>query len=203
MFPGLKDQPTWKAKSFGERIEQLRLAFRLYRNNYTGSDEEMCRFEDYISAEYRKKDKESNPEEFDRKVEEVLKKADDLGKKVAKDSAQVYEQMKKNSPAAQDMVKDRAQVTKNAVAELVKGYHEGINGKVSWASLGLDFTDPVTRDRWLHEDEREEEQMLKRNERLRNSIKRFVDSDGNNNGPDTDDEDDDNPPIVYHVTENT
>lgn len=241
MFPGLRDKETWKPKTFREHLHRLHIAWRLYRHQYTGADEEMERFQNYIFKPFRtpeeqeeienklknkknnvddksivatddddhrteEEKEEFNRKEFDRKVEEsdkqvdqFLDRADQLGSHLKQSSQTAYENIKKHTPHAQTIVTNRAQIAKDAVEQLVQGYHEGVNGKVTWASIGLDFTDPTIRSRWLDDDEREEEEVRKRSEKRMEFVAKHLqdyDDDDDENKHD-EDFDPDNPPIVY------
>lgn len=245
MFPGLRDKETWKPKTLREHMYRLHITWRLYRHQYTGTDEEMERFQNYIFKPFRTtnideeeedidhhvtnniktnnkeksivmtkpnnyKEEEIDRHEFEQKIQEADKqvdklfdKADQLGSHLKQSSQVAYENLKKHAPQAQTVVTDRAQVAKDAVEQLVEGYHEGVSGKVTWASIGLDFTDPTVRSRWLDDDEREEEEVRKRSEKRMEFLAKLLQDDDDNDDDDEnkhdEDFDPDNPPILYHA----
>lgn len=131
MFPGLKYHPK-RSKSISQFLQRFRLAVRLYIHSFK-SDPELIKMEKRLLAKLKKK-KHIDGEQEDSFLQELEIKAYEMRDRAGKSFDDVVDEVKigikEGRPAAERLVKDRAEVLKKALDEFALGYKEAVSGEM-------------------------------------------------------------------------
>lgn len=122
VFPGrrlkLKKMETW-----GEVAESFRKAWRLYKHSYV-PDPEMAKWEQELDL--------ADERRSGRRTWKTLKRGEQAASKGVDKAQQILEQVREEvqnrKPEAEELVKNRVLVLKEALQEFAAGYSEVVNG---------------------------------------------------------------------------